>query len=59
MEGDACFQGTLCLEILSYTLPVGEFHFQILIIEEAKNRKEYPSEDLFDDVDEMLKALDA
>ncbi len=27
-------------------------------IEEAKNRKEYPSEDLFDDVDEMLKALD-
>ena len=28
-------------------------------IEEAKNRKEDPSEDLFDDVDEMLKALDA
>ena len=30
-----------------------------MAIEEAKNRKEYPTEDLFDDVDEMFKALDA
>lgn len=28
-------------------------------IREAMNRKEYPAEDLFDDVDEMFKALDA
>ena len=28
-------------------------------IMEAMNRKEYPSEDLYDDVEEMFKALDA
>ena len=28
-------------------------------IEEAKNRKEYPAEDCFDDVDKMFEALDA
>lgn len=28
-------------------------------IKEAMNRKEYPKEDLYDDVDELFKALDA
>lgn len=28
-------------------------------IEEAMNRKDYPPEELYDDVDEMFKALDA
>ena len=28
-------------------------------IEEAMNRTEYPPEDLYDDVDELFKALDA
>lgn len=28
-------------------------------IEESKNRKDYPKEELYDDVDEMFKALDA
>ena len=28
-------------------------------IEEAMNRKEYPAENLYDDVDEMFKTLDA
>ena len=28
-------------------------------IKEAMSRKEYPQEDLYDDVDEMFKALDA
>lgn len=28
-------------------------------IEEAMNRKEYPPEELYDDVDDMFKALDA
>ena len=28
-------------------------------IMEAMNRKEYPAKDLYDDVDEMFKALDA